>query len=201
MINIVCISGLRLEKAELELDITRITPELETVCYVTALPGGEAVFDNFMRIKETHQVLKVDSQGQVKQVIYTCVECPSAITGLIVLGEHLYVIHSNGTVVETRVSDGRVVRRATIPDVEVLINRGSLYSNPDKIHKGAEICCWVSEEDLTGKFDHCHPGVRAIVREPSGPPPWVRPSWSYGRGGKNKGAEICHWVSEQDLTG
>ena len=55
------------------------------------------------------------------------------IEGLLVLGDYLYIIHYNGTVIKTRVSDGHIMNVNTIPDVSHVIHTGSLYSNPDKI--------------------------------------------------------------------
>ena len=78
------------------------------------------------------QVLRLDSQGKVTQVIYSCVRCPE-IRGLVILGDLLYIVHLNGTVLETAVSDGRSLNVYTIPDVSFVMHAGSLYSDPDKI--------------------------------------------------------------------
>ena len=126
------ISVSRLEKPSLDLNTTRTTPELSSVSYVAALPGGEAVVTNYNRNNRTEEVLKLDSQGKVTQVIYSCVRCP-LIRGLLILGDLLYIVHINGTVLETGVSDGRSLNVYTIPDVIWVIHTGSLYSNPDRI--------------------------------------------------------------------
>ena len=55
------------------------------------------------------------------------------IDGLLVLGDYLYIIHYNGTVIKTQVSNGRVMNVTTIPDVRGVYHTGSLYSNPDRI--------------------------------------------------------------------
>ena len=99
---------------------------------MAALPGGEAVVDNYINNNNTRQVLRLDSQGKIKHNIYSCVGC-DYIRGLLVLGDYLYIIHYNGTVIKTRVSDGHVINVTTIPDVRGVIHTGSLYSNPDKI--------------------------------------------------------------------
>ena len=77
-------------------------------------------------------MLKLDSQGKIKHNIYSCVGC-NYIQGLLVLGDYLYIIHYNGTVIKTRVSNGRIINVTTIPDVRRVIHTGSLYTNPDKI--------------------------------------------------------------------
>ena len=126
------ISGLRSEKAELDLNLTSTSPELESVIYAAALPGGEAVVYNYIHNNNTHQVLKLDSQGKIKKTIYSCVGC-NYIQGLLVLGEHLYIVHYNGTMLETRVSDGHVLSITTVHDVRGVMHSGSLYSKPDTI--------------------------------------------------------------------
>ena len=128
-----CISGLkRLKKPSLDLNTTITTPELSSVLYVAALPGGEAVVDNYIDNNDTRQVLRLDSQGQITKNIYSCVGCPS-ITGLLVLGDYLYIIHRNGTVIKTRVFDGRVMNITTIPSIRRVFHTGSLYSYHEKI--------------------------------------------------------------------
>ena len=112
--------------------MTITTPELSSVIYVAALPGGEAVVYNYISNNETLQVLRLDSQGKIKNNIYSCVGC-HYIQGLLVLGDYLYIIHYNGTVIKTRVSNGRVINVTTIPDVSWVIHTGSLYSNLDRI--------------------------------------------------------------------
>ena len=127
------ISGLkRLKKPSLDLNTTITTPGLSLVYRVAALPGGEAVVYNDIDNNRTRQVLRLDSQGKIKNNIYSCVGCNS-IRGLLVLGDYLYIIHYNGTVIKTRVSNGRVINVTTIPDVILVRHTGSLYSNPDKI--------------------------------------------------------------------
>ena len=127
------ISGLkRLKKPSLDLDTTITTPELSSVHYIAALPGGEAVVFNYIDNNKTHQVLRLDSQGKIKKNIYSCVRCHYS-SGLLVLGEHLFILHGNGTVIDTRLSDGHVLNITTILDVTFVKNTGSLYSKPDKI--------------------------------------------------------------------
>ena len=138
----------RLKKPLLDLNTTRTSPELASVYYVAALPGGEAVVDNYIRNNKTYQVLKLDSQGRVTQVIYSCVNCSSSISGLLVLGEHLYIIYINGTLLETLVSDRLVLKVSTIPDVVYVRHTGSLYSKPEKIpdKQTLLLCDWSKGE-------------------------------------------------------
>ena len=88
---------------------------------------------NYISQNRTEQVLKIDSQGRVTQVIYSCVGCPSYITGLVILGDLIYILHLNGTLVETGVSNGRSLNVYTIPDVWFVTHTGTLYSKPDRI--------------------------------------------------------------------
>ena len=133
--NLFHFSGLRrLEKPLLDLNVTRTSTELASVYYVAALPGGADFVINYISYNKTDEVLKMSSQGKITQVIYTCVNC-SYINGLLVLGEHLYIIHRycNGTVIETRVSDGGILRISNIPDVREVFHSGSLSNKPDRI--------------------------------------------------------------------
>ena len=148
------ISGLkRLKKPSLDLNTTITTPGLSSVDHVAALPGGEAVVNNYISNNKTDQVLKLDSQGKIKKNIYSCVRCPSYISGLLVLGDYLYIIHYNGTVIKTRVSDMRVMNVTNIPDVKDVIHTGSLYSNPDRIpdKQTLLLCDWYKHEVFTFK--------------------------------------------------
>ena len=87
---------------------------------------------NYILFNNTSQVLKIDSQGKISNNIYTCVGS-AGIECLLVLGEHLYISHQNGTKIETPISDGHFVNVFTIPDVGYVFHHGSLYSKPDKI--------------------------------------------------------------------
>ena len=132
--------------------MTITTPELSSVLYVAALPGGEAVVYNYIGYNKTDEVLRLDSQGKIKNTIYSCVRC-NYIGGLLVLGDYLYIIHRNGTMIKTRVSDGRVMNVITIPDVRFVIHTGSLYSNPDKIpdKQTLLLCDLIKDEVFTFK--------------------------------------------------
>ena len=120
----------------LDLNMTKTSPGLYNVGFankIAALPGGGAVIRHYIRNNRTEKILKINPQGKVTQTIYTCVGCSSSIRGLLVLGDFLYLTHTNGTVIKTRVSDGQVVSTSTIPDVRVVIHLGSLSNKPEKI--------------------------------------------------------------------
>ena len=137
MLLLFYIAGLRrLEKPVLDLNINRTSPGLYNVGWtdtIAALPGGGAVIRHRIDSNKTEKILKINSQGKALHSIYTCVGCSSYIFGLLVLGDHLYLTHSNGTVIKTRFSDGQIVSRKTIPDVRTVMHTGSLYSEPGEI--------------------------------------------------------------------
>ena len=136
----------------LDLDVTVTKPELSSFQRVAALPIGEAVVYNYIRNNKTRQVLRLDSQGKIKNNIYSCVLC-SGIGGLLVLDKYLYIIHNNGTVIKTLVSDGHVMNVTNIPDVSFVINSGSLYSKPEKIpdKQTLLLCDYYQDEVFTFK--------------------------------------------------
>ena len=133
---------------------------------MAALPGGEAVVYNYIDNNDTRQVLRLDSQGKIKNNIYSCVGC-NYIDGLLVLGDYLYIIHQNGTLIRTRVSDGRVMNVTNIPDVRSVIHTGSLYSNPEKVpDKQTLLLCDLYKGEVftfkpsTGQKKVCITGLR-----------------------------------------
>ena len=109
-----------MEKPLLDLNVSRINPQLSEFYHVAALPGGEAVIA--VNVRGTIKAIKVNSQGRVTQEIYSCTRC-SDFYGLLVLGEHVYLIHGNETMIETRVSDGRILssKPDQIPDKQTLL--------------------------------------------------------------------------------
>ena len=153
------ISGLRREKPSLDLSLTRTSP-------VAALPGGEAVVRNSIRSgnNKIYQISKINSQGKVTQTIYTCVpvQCSSYITGLLLLGDLLYLIRYNGTVITTRASDGQALSTSTIPNVSTIFHRGSLSNKPDMIpdKQTLLLCDWSKGEVFTFDPSTGHKQVR-----------------------------------------
>ena len=83
---------------------------------------------NYIWNNTTRQVLRIDSEGRMAQVINTCDGC-----NLLLLGDNLYIVHYNGTVIETRVSDGDILSISTIPNVDRVRHYGSLSSKSDRI--------------------------------------------------------------------
>ena len=144
---------IRLEKPSLELNTTTTSPGLSNLGFVAALPDGEAVVRYYISQNRTDQVLKISSQGNVTQVIYTYEICSSSIWGILVLGGYLYIAHVNGTLIETRVSDGRVLSRINIPNVIHVIHRGSLSNKPGKIpdKQTLVLCDYMKGEVFTFK--------------------------------------------------
>ena len=144
------ISGLRRKKPSLDFSLTITSPELTDVSYVAALPGGGAFVKNYISDDNIEQILKINSQGKVTQTIYTCKGC--SIQGLLVLGDFLYLTKSNGTVIKTRVSDGRILSSSTIPAVGDVLHKGSLYSKPDRINDKQTLLLCDREKDEVFTF-------------------------------------------------
>ena len=85
--------------------------------------------------RKLYQVSKVDAKGQRVQVFYNCTEC--YITGLLILGKDVFIIHYNGTVLQFSIKDGTFIQIYYI-DFNGSINHriihtGSLSSNPSMI--------------------------------------------------------------------
>ena len=117
-------------KPVLDLNLATIYPntEFNRVC---ALPGGEAVVNNFTNSRH-QQVLRINSQGQVVKMLYDCPGC-TQIHGLIRLGGDLFIIHENGTVIQININNTSQINIYHIPGVSYLIHLGSLYYDPDLI--------------------------------------------------------------------
>ena len=120
----------RLSKPVLDLDLATIYPSkrFNRVC---ALPGGEAVVNNFTNSRHP-QVLRINSQGQVVKMLYDCAGC-TPINGLIRLGGDLFVIQQNGTVIQINLNNTSQTNMYHIPGVSELLHLGSLYYDPDLI--------------------------------------------------------------------
>ena len=93
--------------------------------------------------------MKLNSEGKVIKNIYTCFRC--SVTGLLVVGDLLYIIHYNGTLLQARVSDGRTMSVFSVPTLRYgwVKHTGSLYSNPDTIpDKDTLILCDSNEGEV-----------------------------------------------------
>ena len=116
-----------LTKPVLDLDVTAVNNQISNPWFVAALPGGEAVVVNGLS-----QVVKINKTGQTIKELYNCQSC-SHIQGLLLLGSNLYVIRKNGTIVEIQPDTGQLLNVYDIPDVDIIYQYGSLWSDPSKI--------------------------------------------------------------------
>ena len=121
------------------MNTTNTSNELGVVDFVAAIPGGAIVVNRSSSNswRRNIQVLKINQEGKVTQNIYSCHHVAgsscSAVRGLQVLGNHLYIIHHNGTIIESNLTEGSLLAFYTIPDLHSLIHTGSLYNEPEKI--------------------------------------------------------------------
>ena len=99
---------------------------------VAALPDGGAFVYNYVSSNGTDQVWRVNVTGQVIQHVYQCVRC-SDITGLLVLNNNLYVIYSNGRLVQININNTNTVQVYQVPDVRRITHSGSLSYHPSVI--------------------------------------------------------------------
>ena len=109
---------------------------------VAALPDGGAFVYNYVRSNGTVQVWRVNVTGQVIQHVYQCVGCSYnsqswfsyiAISGLLVLNNNLYVIYSNGTLLEININNINTVQVYQVPDIWYMRHSGSLSYHPSVI--------------------------------------------------------------------
>ena len=120
--------------------MTDVNPQM-TIDYVAALPDGGAFVINIVWSNDTGQVWRVNVRGQVIQHVYQCVMCYDklggylviAVTGLLVLNNHLYVIHANGTLLEFDINNTNTVQVYQVPGVWYMNHHGSLSYHPSVI--------------------------------------------------------------------
>ena len=108
-----------------------VNPQMRDIYSVAALPDGGAFVYNYVSSNITRQVLRVNVTGQVIQHVYQCVRC--ILWGLLVLNNNLYVIHSNGTLLEIDINNTNNVQVYQVPDVIEMIHYGSLSYHPSVI--------------------------------------------------------------------
>ena len=116
----------------LDLNLTDVNPQMTGIYSVAALPDGGAFVNNYVNSNRTYQVWRVNVTGQVIQHVHQCVWC-SSITGLLVLNNNLYVIYVNGTLLEFDINNTTTVQVYQVPDVEWMVNHGSLSYHPSVI--------------------------------------------------------------------
>ena len=134
-----------LPKPTLHLNLTKTQLSKAKIRRVAALHGAKAVICFTTKITkwspsdkrkiraDLHQVSKIDDQGHRVQELYNCTGC--YISGLLVLGEYVFVIHQNGTVHQIGIEDGTLLQVYQIPDslYGLVLHTGSLSSNPSLI--------------------------------------------------------------------
>ena len=105
---------------------------------LAALPGGEALVcwqkhERLpRRILRIQGVSKINNQGQKVLDIYNCTGC--TITGLLVLGEDIFIIHNNGTLLQLSIKNWKILKIYQIKNKGGNIHhRGSLASDPSMI--------------------------------------------------------------------
>ena len=87
---------------------------------VAALSDGQAA----IMIKKNGTIVRVNKQGVILNNLYD----GSVITGLLVHGSHLFVLHRNGTVVQMQPEDGHIVNVYNT-GISSLYNYGSHHSD------------------------------------------------------------------------
>ena len=121
--------------------MTVVNPQMTFIYRVAVLPDGGAFVYNHVYSNYTSQVWRVNVTGQVIQHVYQCVRCfydesgrlYTAITGLDVLNNNLYVIYRNGTLVEININNTNTVQVYQVPDVSNMRHYGSLSYHPSVI--------------------------------------------------------------------
>ena len=99
---------------------------------IAALPGGEAVISN--NVSTGNQVWRLNKDGRLDQILYSCVQCVE-IGALLLLSKDVFVIHTNGTLIQIDLQTNRILHIYTIENVASVIHTGCLYSDPTSIDK------------------------------------------------------------------
>ena len=93
------------------------------------MPKGEAVsiYENWL-----FQYLRINKHGKIEPEQHYCELCSrnALIRGLLILGVNLYVIQSNGKVLEISLKNNQLLNKYHIQNVSEVRNAGSLYSDP-----------------------------------------------------------------------
>ena len=97
---------------------------------IAALPGGEVVISNKRRT--ANHVLRLNKGGEFDKKLYTCDHCVE-IGALLLLGNNVFVIHINGTVIQIHPHTAQIVNIYQIENAASVIHTGCLYSDPTSI--------------------------------------------------------------------
>ena len=89
---------------------------------MAALPDAEAV----IMIKKNLTVVRVNKQGVIVNTLYNGSD--SIITGLLVQGSYLFILHQNGTIVKMQPGDG-VILKVYNTGISYLYNFGSQHTS------------------------------------------------------------------------
>ena len=115
----------------LDLNMTVANPQMTRIDNVAALPDGGAFVINHVISNRTRKVWRVNVRGQVIQHVYQCVRC--YLSGLLVLNNNLYVIYTNGTLLQININNTKAVQVYQVPDVRSMFHYGSLSYHPSVI--------------------------------------------------------------------
>ena len=111
--------------------MTDVNPQMTGIWLVAALPDGGAFVINRVWSNRTHHVWRVNVTGQIKQLVHQCVGCD--LQGLLVLNNNLYVIYSNGTLIQIDINNTNTVQVYQVPGVSYMAHYGSLSYHPSVI--------------------------------------------------------------------
>ena len=114
--------------------MTRENQNLTSIHRVAALSRGQAVVHDVKYTVEHRmsRIVRINKHGSSVQTLYTCVDC-NWISGTLVMGTNLYVLHGNGTMLEFSLEDNTLLKVYEIPHVEYVTHHGSLSAAPELI--------------------------------------------------------------------
>ena len=99
---------------------------------IAAVPGGWAVFSN--KVGTGNQVLRLNNGSKTVKKLYKCDPCVE-IGALLLLGQDLFVIHINGTIIQIILQNEQILNIYAIKNVAKVIHTFCLYSDPSSIDK------------------------------------------------------------------
>ena len=102
---------------------------------IAALPRGEVVISNEVGPRNNiRHVWRFNKDGKLDRIMYKCDKCVK-VGALLLLGYDIFVIHTNGTVIQIDLQTAQIVKVYTIENVVSVIHTGCLYSDPTHIDK------------------------------------------------------------------